>query len=212
MRLSVSFEDITALHFNHRSCHSKLQQQYFDGCDILGVRESHTARHSGLLYKLSKLEFSVSLSVYGSTALCWTLAAFSDSWSFYTVGKNPWTGDQPVARPLPTHRTAQTQSKLTPTFMPQVGFEPTIPVFQRAKTVHALDCGADFRQQETAAGVPRGCIVPSVSKRCSRDTWNSSRHVRCRHFIHATEKHNFAFSANWNAAALQWIRVVSEET
>jgi hypothetical protein len=23
--------------------------------------------------------------------------------------------------------------------MPQVGFEPTIPVFERAKTVHALD-------------------------------------------------------------------------
>jgi hypothetical protein len=26
--------------------------------------------------------------------------------------------------------------------MPQVGFEPTIPVFERAKTVHALDCAA----------------------------------------------------------------------
>jgi hypothetical protein len=26
--------------------------------------------------------------------------------------------------------------------MPQVGFEPTIPVFERAKTVHALDRAA----------------------------------------------------------------------
>jgi hypothetical protein len=26
--------------------------------------------------------------------------------------------------------------------MPQVGFEPTIPVFKRAKTVHALDHAA----------------------------------------------------------------------
>jgi hypothetical protein len=26
--------------------------------------------------------------------------------------------------------------------MPRVGFEPTIPVFERAKTVHALDCAA----------------------------------------------------------------------
>jgi hypothetical protein len=26
--------------------------------------------------------------------------------------------------------------------MPRVGFEPTIPVFERAKTVHALDCVA----------------------------------------------------------------------
>jgi hypothetical protein len=26
--------------------------------------------------------------------------------------------------------------------MPGLGFEPTIPVFERAKTVHALDCAA----------------------------------------------------------------------
>jgi hypothetical protein len=26
--------------------------------------------------------------------------------------------------------------------MPEVGFEPMIPVFERAKTVHALDCAA----------------------------------------------------------------------
>jgi hypothetical protein len=57
----------------------------------------------------------------------------------YTVGKTPWTGDQPVARPLPTHRTSQTQNKRTQTFMPGVGFEPTTPVFERAKTVHDLD-------------------------------------------------------------------------
>jgi hypothetical protein len=41
---------------------------------------------------------------YGFTALCWALAAFPflnpiHSWS------TPWTGDQPVARPLPTRRT-----------------------------------------------------------------------------------------------------------
>jgi hypothetical protein len=47
-------------------------------------------------------------------------------------------GDQPVARPLPTHRTTQTQNKRTQTSMPQVGFEPTIPVFEPTKTVHAL--------------------------------------------------------------------------
>jgi hypothetical protein len=32
---------------------------------------------------------------------------------FYTVGRTPWTGDQPVARPLPTHRKTQTQNKYT---------------------------------------------------------------------------------------------------
>jgi hypothetical protein len=28
---------------------------------------------------------------------------------FYTDGNTPWTTDQPVARPLPTHRTTQTE-------------------------------------------------------------------------------------------------------
>jgi hypothetical protein len=31
-----------------------------------------------------------------------------------------------------------TQNKRTQTSMPRVGFEPTTPVFERAKTVHAL--------------------------------------------------------------------------
>jgi hypothetical protein len=60
----------------------------------------------------------------------------------YTVCKIPWTDDQPVTRPLPTHRTTQTQNKRIQTSMPQVGFEPTTPVFERAKTIHALDCAA----------------------------------------------------------------------
>jgi hypothetical protein len=36
------------------------------------------------------------------------------------------------------HRTAQTQNKRRETVMPQVRFEPTNPVFERAKTVYAL--------------------------------------------------------------------------
>jgi hypothetical protein len=56
----------------------------------------------------------------------------------YTVNGTPWTGDQPVARPLPTYRTTQTQNKSTQTSIPWVGFEPTIPVFERVKTVHAI--------------------------------------------------------------------------
>jgi hypothetical protein len=51
-------------------------------------------------------------------------------------------GDQPVARPLPTHRTTQTQNKRTQTFMPRVGFEPTSSALERAKPVYALDCVA----------------------------------------------------------------------
>jgi hypothetical protein len=57
-------------------------------------------------------------------------------------GRNPRTGNKPVARQLPTHRTTQAQNKRAQTSMPQVGFEPMIPVFERAKTVHALDRAA----------------------------------------------------------------------
>jgi hypothetical protein len=46
------------------------------------------------------------------------------------VGRTPWMGDQPVERPLLTHRTTQTQNKCRQTSMPRVEFEPTIPVFE----------------------------------------------------------------------------------
>jgi hypothetical protein len=50
--------------------------------------------------------------------------------------------DQPVARPLPAHRKTRTQNKRSQTFMPQIRLEPMIRVFERAKTVHALDSAA----------------------------------------------------------------------
>jgi hypothetical protein len=68
-------------------------------------------------------------------SFCWTSAVFS-------VNRTPWTGDQPVARPLPTRRTTQTQNKFTQTSTPWLGFEPMIPAFKRARTVHGLDCVA----------------------------------------------------------------------
>jgi hypothetical protein len=48
-------------------------------------------------------------------------------------------GHQSITRPLPTQRTTQTQNKNTQTSLPRMGFEPTTPVFERAKTVHALE-------------------------------------------------------------------------
>jgi hypothetical protein len=36
---------------------------------------------------------------------------FSSVIIFYTDGRTPWTSDKPVARPLPTQRTTQTQNK-----------------------------------------------------------------------------------------------------
>jgi hypothetical protein len=80
------------------------------------------------------------LPTYGSTALV-DLGSFF-SCLIYTVSRTSQMGDQPVARPLPTHRTTQTQNKCTQTSMPGVRFEPMIPVFKQAKTVHALDHAA----------------------------------------------------------------------
>jgi hypothetical protein len=41
----------------------------------------------------------------------WPLLQFR--YLFYTDGKTPWTGDQPVVRPLPTRKTTQIQIKRT---------------------------------------------------------------------------------------------------
>jgi hypothetical protein len=60
----------------------------------------------------------------------------------YTVGRTAWPVDQPFERPLRKHRTTQIQNKRTQTSMPRVGLEPAIPVFERAKTVPALDGAA----------------------------------------------------------------------
>jgi hypothetical protein len=51
--------------------------------------------------------------INGSTAFVgpWPLIQFRNL--FYIGGRSPQTSDQPVARPLPTHRTTQTQNKLT---------------------------------------------------------------------------------------------------
>jgi hypothetical protein len=80
----------------------------------------------------------LSLSIYGPTVLSLDLGRFFSFLILYTVGRAPWMGDQPVAWPLPTHRKHKHRIKRTQTSMPRVGFEPTIPMFERAKTVHVL--------------------------------------------------------------------------
>jgi hypothetical protein len=45
----------------------------------------------------------------------WPLFQFPN---LYTVARTPRRSDQPVARPLPTHKTAQTQNKRIKTSMP----------------------------------------------------------------------------------------------
>jgi hypothetical protein len=60
----------------------------------------------------------------------WPLLQFRNL--FHIDGRTPWTRNQPVARPLPTHKTTQTQNKHThQTSMPCMEFERTIPASER---------------------------------------------------------------------------------
>jgi hypothetical protein len=61
-------------------------------------------------------------------------------WIPQTVGWTPWTRYRPVARPLPIQDNINTEGGQT--FIPRVGFETTIPMFERKKIFYALDCAA----------------------------------------------------------------------
>jgi hypothetical protein len=90
----------------------------------------------------SCLNQSINLSIYlWLYSPCGPLPFFQVL-NLYTVGRIPWAGDQHIARPLPTHTATQTHNKCIQTSMLRVGFEPTIPVLERAKTVHSLDRAA----------------------------------------------------------------------
>jgi hypothetical protein len=67
------------------------------------------------------------------------LAAFSVSSAFTLSVGHIGPGISPSQGRTCTQSTTQAQNKSTQAFMPQVGSEPTIPVFERAKKVHALD-------------------------------------------------------------------------
>jgi hypothetical protein len=60
------------------------------------------------LYVCLSIHPSIYLWLYSNCAL-WPLFQFN----LYTVGRIPWTGDQSVARTLPTHRATWTQNKRT---------------------------------------------------------------------------------------------------
>jgi hypothetical protein len=99
------------------------------------------------------------LSIYGSTALA-DLGRFFSFLIPYIVVEAPWKGDQPVVRPLLPHRKTQTENKCTQTSILCVGFEPTIPAFERAKTVHASDRAATVVGIDIAADCRRRCLFP----------------------------------------------------
>jgi hypothetical protein len=59
----------------------------------------------------------------------------------YSLDRTTWTGVH-LTRPLPTHRTTQKQTPIRcmQISKSRVGLEPTAAEFERAKTVHALNC------------------------------------------------------------------------
>jgi hypothetical protein len=69
----------------------------------------------------------------------WPLFQFLN---LYTVGRTPWTEDQPVARPLPIQGTTQTQNKRTQYNHAWSGIRTHYPRVRAGKRVHALDRGA----------------------------------------------------------------------
>jgi hypothetical protein len=86
------------------------------------------------------LSISISISVYGSTALVdlgrfFSFLIYTQSLGLLGRGISPSQG-------LYLYTEQHKQNKRTQTSMPRVGLEATIPVFERAKTVHSLDRAA----------------------------------------------------------------------
>jgi hypothetical protein len=85
--------------------------------------------------------YTVCLSICGSTALCWTSAAFQ-FFNLFTQSVGLLGRGIKLSQGRYLHTGQHKQNKGTLTSMPRKGFEPTIPVFERAKTVHDLDRAA----------------------------------------------------------------------
>jgi hypothetical protein len=74
----------------------------------MNINKSYTGTGSSI----SKHRFFCSVSFFnGSSSQFRALASHSLLQSFFTDGRTPWTSDRPVAKPLPKHRTEQTQNK-----------------------------------------------------------------------------------------------------
>jgi hypothetical protein len=87
-------------------------------------------------------EMSFYLSVYGCTALCWALGAFQFLDLLNSLLDSLDGGSARRRAATCTNMTAQARNKRIQTSIPEIGFEPTIPVFERTETVLALDRAA----------------------------------------------------------------------
>jgi hypothetical protein len=78
---------------------------------LFGVIAVRTSERSFVVLRALICTFIHSSMILQPFVRPWPLLQFRNL--FYTDGRTPWTSDQPVARPLPTHRTTQTQNKRT---------------------------------------------------------------------------------------------------
>jgi hypothetical protein len=135
-----------------------------DGCffsDIPAFR-----KHATICFWFRDVSTDITkLSIHDSKVLMLDLGRFFSFLILYTVSRTAWTGDQPVARPLHTHRTTQTKNKRTQTYVPWVGFELTILVFERAQTVRVLNRAA------TLIILQRGIINVKWTSTCAKEAW-----------------------------------------
>jgi hypothetical protein len=97
-------------------------------------------------------------------------------------------GDQRVATRLPAHTGQHKQNKRTQTSMSQVEIEPTIPMFEREKTVHAQDRASTVigRDIHKAAKTEKNAeTYPSSSAIRSHDlSVRASEDISCRRRDH----------------------------
>jgi hypothetical protein len=97
------------------------------------------------------------------------LGCFSVSRSSYTVGRTPWTGDQPVSRPLPAHRAALTQNKLHRYPCHEWGSNPRSQCLSGrhcGRQLHYEQCGILFAAYEHVQKFKRRKV--SLSSSCIR--------------------------------------------
>jgi hypothetical protein len=118
---------------------------------------------------------AIYLSIYGSRTLCWGLAAFSAFRSFTQSIGLLGRGIRP-SQGRYLHIGQHKHRINAQTFMPQVGFDPTIAVFERAKTVHALDYAVTVIGSLLSLNYKK---QKNISLLICRETWSTGKYVFC---------------------------------
>jgi hypothetical protein len=96
----------------------------------------------------------------------WTLLQCRNR--FYTVGGTPWTCDQQVARPLPTHRTTQTRNK-------RKYRHPCLEWDSNPRRHRSIERRQFMLQTARPLRSPNGCIDPYILDLGASWKWSPSR-------------------------------------